>query len=191
MEEDSVWDYSHIPERKWTWHFEEDHWMDLEVSSSGLSYFGTDWTCQSGGGYFGGFQTFEEFLSTKSLQKMPSEIRNEVKLYLLEHRKRGGAFLRLSCAHDVSGYQLVGVFVHLDDNPIQVKVVQNVDEIVIYEGSISPGEHHFSYVLILESTESKKKVSGSFDIRVQDGKNSATIMTSKDEKGNLLTRFID
>ena len=191
MTDEAMWDYSKIPERKWKWHFEEDHWMELEVDSSGLTYIGTDWTCQSGGGYFGGFQTFEEFLSTRSLQKMPKEIRNEVKEYLLKHRERGGAFLRLLYRHRIDDYQLTGVFVHLDDKPIHVKIVSDMDEMVIFDGSINPGQHQFSFVFIVESKRTKKKISGTFEMVVNDGKNSAVMEIVDDEEGNPLMRFID
>ncbi len=188
---DDLWDYSQIPKRKWKWYFEEDHWMELEVDSSGLTYYGTDWTCQSGGGYFGGFQTFEEFLAIHSLQKMPSEIRAEVNDYLLQHRKIGGSFLKLRYILAIPEFHLDGVFVHLDESPIHVKNVENSDDITIFEGSIAPGVHHFSFVFVLKSDESKKKVSGKFEITVQDGKNSVTIETIDDDEGNLLTRFVE
>ena len=59
MKEDTIWDYSKIPKKKWQWDFVEDHWMDVVIGESGLEYIGTDWTCQSGGGYMGGFQTLQ------------------------------------------------------------------------------------------------------------------------------------
>ena len=42
MKDNIYWDYSNVPKRKWQWFFVEDHWMDLEVDESGLTYYGTD-----------------------------------------------------------------------------------------------------------------------------------------------------
>ena len=54
-------------DKTWYWVLEEDsygpvHWIDCTIGKTGLSYYGTDYTHQSGGGYTGGFQTFNEFM---------------------------------------------------------------------------------------------------------------------------------
>ncbi|MHA1906923.1 MAG: hypothetical protein ACW98Y_06490 [Candidatus Thorarchaeota archaeon] len=189
MSKDVGWDYSEIPERKWTWNFVEDHWMDCIVNPDGLTYRGTDWTCQSGGGYFGGFQTFEEFLSDRPLQKMPRKTIKEVKDYIFEHRKVGGATLRLVYVHDVQGFKLTGVFVHLDDSPIHVKRVKAEGEMLIFDGSITQGGHSFSFVFVLNSNEEMKKIDGEVRVDIQIGENHAVLKTTEDEKGKLDTRL--
>ncbi|MHA1577459.1 MAG: hypothetical protein ACTSU3_08875, partial [Candidatus Thorarchaeota archaeon] len=145
MKDESIWDYSLIPERKWKWDFVEDHWMEVVIIESGLNYIGTDWTCQSGGGYFGGFQTFEEFLKDP-IQDMPKKIAKEIRQHIEEHRREGGATLRLDYVHEIDGFELAEVFVHLDDSPIHVKSVRNEGKCVIYDGNIKTGEHSFSFV---------------------------------------------
>ncbi len=190
MTDETVWDYSGIPERKWQWTFVEDHWMDLVVDESGLTYIGTDWTCQSGGGYFGGFQTFEEFFK-KPIQKMPKKIAKEVKEYLEEHRKEGGSRLRLIYVHEVEGFLLTGVFVHIDDNPIHVKTVKKNGDMLIYDGSITAGTHEVSFVFVLNSEDSQKKITGEVKIKVQDGCNHAVLKTTEDEKGKLQTELVE
>lgn len=191
MTDESGWDYSQIPERKWTWFFEENHWMELVVSPSGMNYYGTDWTCQSGGGYFGGFQTFEDFFVKGSIQKMPRKIAKEVREYLKEHRSKGGATLRLVYAHEIEGFQLSGVFVHLDGSPIHIKEVKAQEEMLLYDGSITLGDHCFSFVFILRSADAMKKVNGEIQIQIQVGENHAVLKTIEDDKGNLRTKLVE
>jgi hypothetical protein len=58
-----LYDYSDVPKftRRWYLTEKEDHWIDVVVKDSGLSFIGTDWSSQSGGGYMAGFQSFDEF----------------------------------------------------------------------------------------------------------------------------------
>jgi hypothetical protein len=190
MKDDVQWDYSNIPGRKWQWVFVEDHWMDLEVNEAGLNYVGTDWTCQSGGAYFGGFQTFEEFFEKGPIQKMPPKIAKEVRGHLKRHRKEGGSTLLLHYAHRFEGFLLTGVFVHLDGRPIRVKEVKESGKVLLYNGSISPGEHTVSFVFVLRSPEGQKKVEGEVAIEIRDGVNHALLKTREDPSGNLLTTLL-
>lgn len=191
MSDESEWDYSEVPERKWTWNFVEDHWMDCIVNSSGLTYYGTDWTCQSGGGYFGGFQTFEEFFSKRPIQKMPRKTAKEVREYLIKHRKGGGSTLQLVYIHKIKGFKLTGVFVHLDDNPIHVKHVKPRAKMILFDGSITPGKHTFSFVFILASKDDQKKITGEIKITIKEGANQASLETTEDTKGKIHTRLVD
>ena len=111
MKDDTIWDYSAVPKQEWKWYFNEDHWMDLVVDHTGMQYVGTDWTCQSGGGYFGGFQTFDEFLNNGPIQKMPKKLASEVREYILSHRKSGGSSLNLEYVLEVSGWEISGVYI--------------------------------------------------------------------------------
>ena len=191
MKDSIQWDYSKVPKRKWQWFFVEDHWMDLEIDETGLTYYGTDWTCQSGGGYFGGFQSFEEFFKKGPIQEMPREIAKEVQDFLKAHRKEGrGSTLLLHYAHGFEGFMLTGVFVHLDGSPIHVEEVRETGKILLYEGSIRPGEHKISFVFVLRSDESQKKVEGEVLINIQPGMNRALLKTREDASGNLLTNVL-
>ena len=67
------WDYSQIPEREWKWFFESEHWIDLVVSPVGLNYYGTDWTCQSGGGYLGVFRRLRSFSTKGQYKRCPEK----------------------------------------------------------------------------------------------------------------------
>jgi hypothetical protein len=187
---DIAWDYTHVPKRKWKWDFVEDHWMDLEVDETGLTYTGTDWTCQSGGGYIGGFQTFEEFFDKGPIQDMPSKIAKEVRIYLRRHRKEGGSSLLLHYVHGFEGYLLTGVFVHLDGKPIHVKEVRESGKMLLYDGSISPGEHTVSFVFVLRSSEGQKKIEGEVLIEIRKGKNRALLKTRDDPSGTLRTTLL-
>ncbi|MDF1538093.1 MAG: hypothetical protein P1Q69_04240 [Candidatus Thorarchaeota archaeon] len=191
MKDEIGLDYSDVPERKWTWHFEEDHWMDCVVNSVGVNYYGTDWTCQSGGGYFGGFQTFEEFLKKGAICNMPKKTYKEVSQYLKEHRKGGGSTLHFVYVHEIKGFHLSGVFVHLDDSPIHVKEVKAKGKMTIFDGSITPGEHSFGFVFVLVSKDNQKKISGEVQVTVKGGTNQAILKTIEDDNGNLQTEIVE
>ena len=181
MTKDTLWDYSDIPERKWRWHFEKYHWMDVEIDMSGLTYYGEDVDCQSGGGYFGGFQTFDQFFKDGPIQEMPQEVTKEVMDFLMEHRTEGGSHLRLYYTHELEGYHLRGVYVHLDDKPIQVKLVKAENKFLIYNGSISVGSHQFSFLFVLRSESDQRKADDEVTIKIQPGKNEAYLKTTMNQ----------
>ncbi|MFW9843966.1 MAG: hypothetical protein ACFFEV_05275 [Candidatus Thorarchaeota archaeon] len=190
MDDKIIWDYSKIPEKKWQWDFVEDHWMDVVVGESGLEYIGTDWTCQSGGGYMGGFQTFDEFLNDGPIQKMPRNIAKEVREHIEKYRVVGGSTLKLVYTHDLEGFQLTGVFVHLDDIPIHIKRVRRKGRMTIYNGSIKTGKHEFSFVFVLQSENDMKKVSGKATIKIRKGTNSVVLKTAQNNKGKIVTEVV-
>ncbi len=185
-----IWDYSQIPERRWKWFFVEDHWMEVVLGESGLEYIGTDWTCQSGGGYSGGFQTYDGFLNRHPLQKMPRKITKEVRDYIKEHRVEGGSTLQFYYVHEIDGLQLSEVFVNLDDKPILIKKVQKKGKMTIYNGSIKTGIHQFSFVFVLRSDSAMKKIDGKVSVKVQEGANSVVLKTTKNDKGKIVTEVV-
>jgi hypothetical protein len=190
MKEETIWDYSKIPERKWKWFFVEDHWMEVVIGESGLEYIGTDWTCQSGGGYMGGFQTFDEFLNKRPIQKMPVKIAKEVREYIEKYRVEGGLTLKLIYVHEIDGFQLSEVYVNLDDTPIHIKRVQKKGRMTIYNGSIKTGKHEFSFVFVLRSENDMKKIDGKVSIKVKEGANSVILKTIKSDKGKIVTEVV-
>lgn len=171
-----LWDYSLVPERTWQWYLDEqgDHWIDLNVISDGLQYLGTDWTCQSGGGYFAGFQSFDEFFQKGPIKDMPEEIRIEVTEFLIAHRNPSGTGLRLVFAN-MTEIPLTRAYVHLNDNPIRIQanlIVSREEEVVFFHGSLPKGEHSISFLLVFEFEENQTphlfKVDGDFTLEIQD-----------------------
>ena len=59
----------------------------------------------------------------------------------------------------------------------------------MYDGSISPGEHSFSFVFVLSSTDAQKKAQGEVKIDIQPGENNAVLKTIEDESGTLSTNL--
>ncbi len=164
--------------------------MEVVLGESGLEYIGTDWTCQSGGGYSGGFQTYDGFLNRHPLQKMPRKITKEVRDYIKEHRVEGGSTLQFYYVHEIDGLQLSEVFVNLDDKPILIKKVQKKGKMTIYNGSIKTGIHQFSFVFVLRSDSAMKKIDGKVSVKVQEGANSVVLKTTKNDKGKIVTEVV-
>lgn len=65
--------------RTWRWHYNPDHWMEVQLFDNGLRYIGTDWSVQSGGGYMGGFQSLGEFVRDGGIRGMPEAIEAEIR----------------------------------------------------------------------------------------------------------------
>ncbi len=197
-EEDIIWDYSQVPQKVWKWYFnaEEDHWMEVHIKPSGLSYVGTDWSVQSGGGYFGGFQTFDEFFHDGPIQNMPEDIATELRRHLETHRVPGGAKLRLLHRTSVDDLVLERAFVHLDDKPITISIDEALaqkQEVVFFDGSIGIGDHHLGFVLIFKSkrTEDGKrwKVRDEFTFSITSGKNTVQLETIREEDGSIRVHY--
>ena len=85
---------------------------------------------------------------------------------------------------------MLEAFVHLDDNPIHVKRIQKKGEMVIFDGSIRPGKHCFSFVFVLRSVSAQKKIDGEVSITIQTGINNAILRTSQDDEGTLITEIV-
>ena len=157
IKKNQIWDYSLIPPKQWTWHFTENHWMDLYIDPAGLKYFGTTWDCQSGGGYTGGFQTFDQFIAEGPIQNMPDEMSKEVTNYLLENRKEGGSSLTLALKL-AKPFVLKEAYIQLNSTPIIIKHFSpnldpesNIDQkdFTFYEGSIITGQHLIEYLFVV------------------------------------------
>jgi hypothetical protein len=191
-----IWDYSKVPPRVWRWYFtsEEDHWMEVQIESSGLLYVGTDWSVQSGGGYFGGFQTFDEFFWDGPIQKMPEYIAVELREHLETHRVPGGAKLQLLHLNNVDGLVLQGAYVHLDDKPITVSIdmlLAQKQKIIFFDGAIGIGVHKISFMLVFKQRRDEKllKVHGELSFSIAPGTTILQLETTRDEDGHIQVRF--
>ena len=165
--------------------------MEAHIKSSGITYIGTDWTCQSGGGYFGGFQTFDEFLCDGPIQKMPEHVAAEIRSYLETHRVPGGAKLLLLHLNSLDGFVLQGVYVHLDDKPLIVstdEILAHKQEVTLFEGSIGIGDHHISLLLVFRPKAGNKvvqKVPGEFTLIVKPGEQRVRLVTLLEKDGTI------
>ncbi len=193
-EDDIIWDYTQVPTRVWRWYFtqEEDHWMEVHIKPSGLEYLGTDWSVQSGGGYFGGFQTFDEFFRDDPIQKMPKNIAAELRRHLEAHRVPGGAKLRLLHLNSLGGLVLQGAYVHIDDKPITISIDESLAqkwEVVFFDGSLGIGDHQLSFVLVFKSKqeggEKLWKVHGEFAFSIESGTKTMRLETVRGEDGSI------
>ncbi|MFX1475307.1 MAG: hypothetical protein ACFFCO_07520 [Promethearchaeota archaeon] len=198
-EKDTLWDYSQVPSRVWKWYLspDGDHWMEVHIKPSGLTYIGTDWTVQSGGGYFGGFQTFDEFLRDGPIQKMPNHIAAELREHLEAHRVPGGATLRVLHLTRVDDLVLQGAYIHLDDNPITVSIDETLAqkrEVVFFDGSIGIGDHQLSFVLVFKSKQQGSdalwKVHGEFSFAITPGTKTLLLETIRDEDGSIRVHYL-
>jgi hypothetical protein len=171
--------------------------MDLEIESSGLRYIGTDWSCQSGGAYFGGFQTFDEFLRDGPINDMPEEIATELRNHLETNRMSGGSKLLLSHLNTVADLVLWRAFVHLDDNPIRISAddSQTEREVIFFDGFIETGNHEVSFVLIFKSKkedeDSQWSVKGEFAFSVTSSTKTVQLKTFQSQNGKIMTLYED
>jgi hypothetical protein len=197
--DNTIWDYSQVPPRVWKWYFDQedgDNWMEVHITPSGLTYIGTDWTVQSGGEYFGGFQTFDEFFRDGPIQKMPEHIAAELRKHLLAHRMGDGATLRLLLVGQVDGLVLQGVYVHLDDTPLTISIDETLakkPEFLIFDGSIGVGGHKVSWVLVYrtkqEGEDQVLKVQGEVAFGIQPGEQTILLKTVLEKDGNIRIHF--
>lgn len=188
-----MFNYSNIRKfsRKWYLNEEQSHWIDLEVDESGLTYIGTDWSIQSGGGYIAGFQTFEEFFKKGPLNDMPRKIVEDLEQYLIMHRRKGGTWLILNHINNLKDIVLWRTFIHLDDKPIKISSIEEMgtqQEIIFYDGYIPSGKHEISFILIfkdkdrIEEEDPFWKVEGEFTFLIEEyKKKKIRIITSRDE----------
>jgi len=157
-----LFDYSGIPEFEEKWYLteKEDHWIELELDESGLTYKGCDWSIQSGGYYMAGFQTFDEFFKNGPINKMPKEIVTKVRMHLEVHRRTGGAGLLLKHINELDDLVLWRAFINLDEKTIKITTIEQMGatpEMTFYDGAILPGEHTISFILIFKEREKIKE----------------------------------
>ena len=137
-----------------------------------------------------GFQTYDEFMNGRAIQKMPRKISKEIREHIRKHRVEGGSILKLMYVHELEGFQLSEIYVHLDDVPIHIKRVQKKRRATIYNGSIKAGKHEFSFVFVLRSENDMKKINGKVSVKVQEGANSVILKTTKNDKGKIVTGIV-
>lgn len=193
-----MFNYSNIRKfsRKWYLNEEQSHWIDLEVDESGVTYIGTDWSIQSGGGYMAGFQTFEEFFKKGPLNDMPQKYAEELEKHLIKYRQKGGAAILLKHINNIPDIVLWRAFIHLDDKPILISSIGemgNQKEIVFYDGAITAGKHEVSFMLIFKGRDKQEekdpfwKVDGEFTVSIEPKESEKKIIkitTSWNESEN-------
>ena len=201
-----IYDYSGIPEfkRKWYLTKEEDHWIDLKIDETGLTYIGCDWSVQSGGKYMAGFQTFDEFFKKGPINNMPKEIETIIKEFLNTHRRKGGACLVLKHINKLKDLVLWRAFINLDEKTIKIATIDIMgeeSEIVFYDGAILPGEHTISFLLIFKEKGKIKesdplwRIDGEFSIIINsklEQKKVINLITKQESTENqIITRIVD
>jgi len=187
-----------VPPRTWTWDLDDrdDHWIDLEIDPSGLKYIGTDWSHQAGGGYFAGFQTFNEFFRDGPINDMPEEIATELRIHLETNRVPGGSKLLLSHLNTVTDLILWRAYVHLDDKPLRISVDDDSlteREVVFFDGAIETGEHEISFLLVFKSKRedelSQWRLKGEIKFSVTSGMNNVQLKTFRDTEDRIILRY--
>jgi hypothetical protein len=193
----TLWDYSKVPAKMWKWYLygRDDHWMELEIEPLGLRYIGTDWSCQSGGGYFGGFQTFDEFFRDGPINDMPENIAIELKDHLETHRVPGGSKLLLYHLNTITDLILWRTYVQLDDKPLRISVDDDSlteREVIFFDGSIETGKHEVSFLLVFKSKKEDDplqwRVKGGFDFSITSGTKKVQLKTYRDMDGRIMLR---
>ena len=138
--------------------------MEVDIGESGLEYSGTDWTCQSGGGYMGGFQTFDEFLNGRAIQKMPRKISKEVREHIKKYRTEGGSTLKLIYIHD-----LEGTFIETNLNFIKEMGYTEEDSTDLNFRGLLSGEDHYQFEDYLRKVKESGKDQGLMYLNTKDG----------------------
>ena len=132
------------PKNKWRWHLTPDHWIDLTLTGTGLSYMGTDWDCQSGGGYMAGSQSAREFLEQGPLKEMPPNIAAEVRA-VIEARDTGHRVVVR-----IGGERPDEIHCELNE---QSRMLRDTD--VVFDGDLPAGTHTTSGVLLYPGADAK------------------------------------
>ncbi|MFX0102426.1 MAG: hypothetical protein ACFFCS_22865 [Candidatus Hodarchaeota archaeon] len=152
--------------KSWQWHYEEDHWMDVYLNDNGLSYYGTDYTCVSGGGYTGGFQTIKEFMENGGICDMPSEIENEIREFI-QKSVPDLPNVKVIIENKAQPYNIFRIFAGMED--AATKFLGEKDDlnasprICHFDGGMQPGT--YSYGFAIQLMDEKGKVSHDNTVR--------------------------
>lgn len=127
-----------MSEGLWQWEIVPGHSIEVTLSDAGLSYYGEDWTCQSGGGYFAGFQSFADFRRDGPLRGMPEATAADVGRAIEAAEGRGHAFVIV-----IDGEVPEEIHASLDARTVMVR-----DTATLFDGSLPGGEHRVQGVLL-------------------------------------------
>jgi hypothetical protein len=130
---------------RWTWELEPDHAIEVTVGDAGLSYYGEDWTCQSGGGYFAGFQSFADFRRDGPLKGMPAAIAAEV-LRVVDVAEGGGHDFVI----EVDGERPDEIHASLDGRTLLVRATAT-----LFAGPLPAGDHRVEGVLLYPGSDAR------------------------------------
>lgn len=156
-------------EADWQWDLEPDHWIELFLTDTGLSYVGWDYTCQSGGGYTAGFQSREQFLERGPIAEMPDAIAAQVRARL-ELASRGHAV-----TIELAGPTPDELHLQLDDQPMLLTRTTR-----LFSGSLSAGPHALSGVLLYPGADARgRRNAKRFELRFEvDGPRALSVERS-------------
>ena len=132
------------PTSTWTWHLTPNHWIDLSLGEMGLTYGGTDWDCQSGGGYMAGFQTLREFAEQGPINEMPPDVEAAVRAAIQGLTGLHRVVIR------VAGEEPDEIHMTFRGQP-QIK--HNTS--VVFDGDLAPGTYTTSGIVIFSGADAK------------------------------------
>jgi hypothetical protein len=132
------------PKTEWHWDIVPGHWIDLYLGDTGLSYMGTDWNCQSGGGYMAGSQSITEFLERGGIAKMPDAIAAEVRAAIAARAPGHMVTVR------VAGPSPDEAHLDLDGQP---RILRGTGE--LFRGPLPAGEHRISGILLYPGADGR------------------------------------
>lgn len=158
------WDYSAVPERTWEWAWRkslhEHGTTDVVVDPRGLAWGGELLTGLSKGGYQVGCQSFEDFLrdGPPAGADGAAEHAAEIREHILAHRRPGRA-TQLWLVVRFEGWgedpRLQSLSVGLSSLPCGFSFDARADRAVptraeheVWRGTLTPGEHRVSLVLL-------------------------------------------
>lgn len=129
---------------------DREHYIMVEIGPLGLSWYGEDWTCLSGGGYTIGFQTVEQFLRDGPLDThdipMPEQTREALRLRLERQVAAERALLTIDLVlADERDFE--HAWLRLDGDTIAVLQGEGLcggSRHRVFEGRVMPGEHVLS-----------------------------------------------
>ena len=125
------------PKTEWNWDILPGHWIDLHLGDTGLSYMGTDWNCQSGGGYMAGAQSITEFLERGGIAEMPAAVAAQVRAAIAARPSGHLVTLRVVGARPDEAH------IELDD---ATRILRGADE--LFRGPLPAGEHRIAGILL-------------------------------------------
>ena len=132
------------PKAQWSWELGWRHWVELSLNDTGLTYVGHNYSCQSGGAYMAGFQSYREFEKKGPIRDMPSEVEAEVRAAIAERTRGHHVVVRISGERPDE--------IHLEFNG-ESQIKRDTD--VVFDGDLAPGSYKTSGILLYPGADSQ------------------------------------